>query len=221
MTNNIGMRDLKRMIHQIIHSNQWPSNKDDLLKLPLQRIVNPVFGLLTSSDAQIHFRAVSAMGVIVQAIADQDMERARVVMRRLMWSLNDESGGIGWGAPEAMAEIMYQSERLAREFAPVFISYLNPDGNYIEYEPLQRGLLWGVLRVLSAFPTLFRNVSDYIGPYLQSPDPVVRAYAVLITKSLRSEIADEHLVALRNDLSTVEIHINNDSVSTRIKDLLM
>lgn len=25
------------------------------------------------------------------------MDSARIVMRRLMWSLNDESGGIGWG----------------------------------------------------------------------------------------------------------------------------
>ena len=46
------------------------------------------------------------MGVVVAGLAEHDMESARVVMRRLMWNLNDESGGIGWSSPEAMGEIM-------------------------------------------------------------------------------------------------------------------
>jgi hypothetical protein len=46
------------------------------------------------------------MGEVMAHLADKDMESARVIMRRLMWSLNDESGGIGWGAPEAMGEIV-------------------------------------------------------------------------------------------------------------------
>ena len=43
---------------------------------------------------------------VVSRLADSDMEAARVIMRRLMWNLNDESGGIGWGSPEAMGEIL-------------------------------------------------------------------------------------------------------------------
>jgi len=40
-------------------------------------------------------------------------------MRRLMWNLNDESGGIGWGNPEAMGEILACHEALANEYAPI------------------------------------------------------------------------------------------------------
>ena len=46
------------------------------------------------------------MGAVVANLAEKDMESARVVMRRLMWSLNDESGDIGWSRPEAMGEII-------------------------------------------------------------------------------------------------------------------
>ena len=55
------------------------------------------------------------MGAVVAHLAEKDMESARVVMRRLMCSLNDESGGIGWGAPEAMGEIIASHEGLASE----------------------------------------------------------------------------------------------------------
>lgn len=41
------------------------------------------------------------------------MEKACTVMRRLMWTLNDEFGGIGWGVPEAMGEIMVCHKGLA------------------------------------------------------------------------------------------------------------
>ena len=38
------------------------------------------------------------MGLLAADLAGQDMEEARELMRRLMWSLNDESGSSGWGA---------------------------------------------------------------------------------------------------------------------------
>jgi len=44
--------------------------------------------------------------MVISNLTEKEMESARVIMRRLMWSLNDESGDIGWGAPEAMAEII-------------------------------------------------------------------------------------------------------------------
>ncbi len=80
------------------------------------------------------------------------MEKARIVLRRIMWNLNDESGGIGWGSPEAMGEILGQSPELAREFNSILFSYLDPDGNYLEHEMLQRGVLWGIGTYLESNP---------------------------------------------------------------------
>ena len=71
------------------------------------------------------------MGAVVEKLAWEDMEGARVIMRRLMWSLNEESGGIGWGAPEAMAEIMARHLELAREYSHMLISYMDYEGNFL------------------------------------------------------------------------------------------
>ena len=70
-------------------------------------------------------------------------------MRRLMWSLNDESGSIGWGAPEAMAEIMARNKKLADEYYKILISYSEQGKNYLEHEGLQRSVRRGIERITS------------------------------------------------------------------------
>ena len=92
---------------------------ESLRCLPGRKAVNPLFSFLYHSDDLIRWHAVSAMGLVVSDLADNDMESARIVMRRLIWNLNDESGGIGWGSPEAMGETMAQHAGLARLFAAI------------------------------------------------------------------------------------------------------
>jgi len=104
------------------------------------------------------------MGAVVANLAEQDMESARVIMRRLMWSLNDESGGIGWGAPEAMGEIIASHDGLAKEYVSVLISYVWKEGNFLEYEPLQRGAVWGVGRVAQVRPELAQDAGPHLLP---------------------------------------------------------
>ena len=132
---------------------------------------------LCDGDNAVKWRAVEVMGAVVARMAEKDIETARNVMRRLMWSLNDESGGIGWGAPETMAEIAARNLRIAREFAHVIVSYAREDGNYLEYEPLQRGLMWAIGRLAGAWPELVEGAEIYVAPFLESPDPAVRGQA--------------------------------------------
>ena len=118
------------------------------------------------------------MGAVVGRLADSSMESARVVMRRLMWNLNDESGGIGWGSPEAMGEITAGHLSLANEFGGILVSYINPAGNFLEHEPLQRGSLWGVGRLAHARPVLARPAAPFLPAFFESPDPYLRGTAV-------------------------------------------
>jgi len=87
-------------------------------------MVNSLLPLLCSGDKRIKWRTVTALGVVVAGIAVKDMESARKVLRRLIWNLNEDSGGMGWGAPEAIGEIMVSHEELAAEFTPLLVSYI-------------------------------------------------------------------------------------------------
>lgn len=123
--------------------------------IPTQHLISPLFSALFSTREEIHWRAVFCMGQTVSSLARKSLESARVVMRRLMWSLNDESGGIGWGAPEAMGEIMARHPRLAEEYASILCSYIIPSqgpDNYLEYRPLRQGAYWGIARLAQASP---------------------------------------------------------------------
>jgi hypothetical protein len=117
------------------------------------------------------------MGAVVARLAEVSMESARVVMRRFMWNLNEESGGIGWGCPEAMGECMARSEQLADEYGCILISYLHPGRNYIENPALQEGVLWGVGRLAHARPAVMTECVELISPFLEAPEAALRGHA--------------------------------------------
>jgi hypothetical protein len=140
-------------------------------------------------------------------------------MRRLMWQLNDESGGIGWGCPEAMGEILARHERLAKEYAHILISYTRPEGNYLEHEVLQRGLLWGIGRLSQVRPELVKDAAQYIIPYLKSPDANVRGLAALIMGLLEVKEARPSLEQLTDDKAELKTYIDHRFIKNRVKEL--
>jgi hypothetical protein len=171
-------RELKTRVGHLLGQDDFENALETICQIPGRQAVNPLFSFFYSTQDQIRWHAVTAMGAVVGRLADSSMESARVVMRRLMWNLNDESGGIGWGSPEAMGEITAGHLSLANEFSGILVSYINPAGNFLEHEPLQRGSLWGVGRLAHARPVLARPAAPFLPAFFESPDPYLRGTAV-------------------------------------------
>ena len=170
-------RRLKKEITTLLQAPNLTPGLAVIVDMPADQAVNPLFSLLYHHHDQVRWRAVTAIGLVVAALADRDPAPARVYMRRLMWHLNDESGGIGWGSPEAMGEIMARHCLLAREYAAILISYLAPWGNYLEHEPLQQGVLWAVGRLGRSRPHRVHEAGPLLLPFLSSPSPSLRGLA--------------------------------------------
>lgn len=198
-------REFRRKVHNLLTQDDFDSALVALSKLPVRQTINPLFHFFCSADELTKWRAVTAVGVLVSGLAQTDMESARVVMRRLMWTLNDESGGIGWGAPEAMAEIMARHKGLAGEYGHILISYIREDGNYLEHEALQRGVLWGIKRLVLAYPTLLPEAARFIAPYLESQDGVARGLAAMLCGILRIDSAKPILEKLKKDKTAIRL----------------
>ena len=180
-------RQIKQEILTLLSTDELDHIRQEICRYPEKELVNPLFSALSRPEELVRWHAISIFGQVVPRLADQDMEAARIVMRRFLWSLNDESGGIGWGAPEAMAEIMLHHDRLAEEYLHMLLSYLRPDGplahqdgNFLELPALQCGLLWGIGRLASGLATelVARGVIEDLLPYLQAEDGGVRGLAV-------------------------------------------
>ena len=212
-------RQLKKEIQKLLLQKNFKSGLAEIGRMPARKAINPLFSFLCSPDELLKWRAVTAMGEIVDCLADMEMESARVIMRRYMWQLNDESGGIGWGCPEAMGEIMARNENLAEEFWYILISYIQPDGNYLEHEVLQRGVLWGVGRLAHARPQLLKASVDYLHPYMQTDDPHLRGLAAWAAGALRNKNTTAILNQLRDDSAELSIYLDGHIIRRSVGEI--
>jgi hypothetical protein len=212
-------RSLKKKLFDLLSQGDLDKALAEIGRLPPRQIINLLLSFIQSGNEKVKWGAVKATGQVVSRLAESDLEAARVIMRRLMWTLNDESGGIGWGSPEAMGEIMAIHRGLAQEYAHILISYARQDGNYLEHEGLQRGLLWGIGRLSETRPELVRESAGLFLPYLESRDAVIRGLAVRLMGLLRVKEAQPVLQTLAEDESAIALVIENRLAATRVKDL--
>jgi hypothetical protein len=207
----LGGRKIKKMIQQLLLAEDFKEGIDAICQLPPRQAVNPLFSFLCSPDERLKWRAVTAMGRVVSDLAAIDFESARVIMRRFIWQLNDESGGIGWGCPESMAEAMAQNERLAEEYGSLLISYIQPAGNFLEHEILQRGVIWAIGRLAHSRPEYVRWAAAFLRPYMASADPILRGLAVWAAAPIAGRELIPGLKQLIHDRGELSLYCDGDT----------
>jgi len=213
-------RQLKRIVFELLQLPDLRGSVEQISRFPFRQVVNPLFSYLYSLDEPIKWRAVSVMGAVIAGAAEENMESARIVMRRFIWNLNDESGGIGWGSPESMGEAMALNRALADQYASILLSYINPDGNYLEHEDLQPGVLWGIGRLAHARPGHARDALPFLQPYLESDRPVLRGTAAWIAGALPFDRTISLLNPLKNDTAHFKLYQEGVLQEVRICDLV-
>jgi HEAT repeat protein len=221
-------RSVKRELLTILAQPDLDEIYRFLQLFPTHLLLNGLFSALSNSQERIRWNAVYGFGQIVSTMAQNNMEAARVVMRRLLWSLNDESGGIGWGSAEAMAEIMLHSATLRHEYLHMLISYMHEDGeedfqdgNFLELPLLQRGVLWGVGRLCHGHLAEMKErlVVDDILRYLSSPDEQVVGLAVWCISLLGGEKVSSRLANFIDHPGNVWIFLDGQMRRVSLADL--
>ncbi len=208
-------RQLKHHVVALLQNETLTAVHKRLSACDQKSLINPLISCLCHTDEKVRWHSVSALGPVISAIAAQEFESARLVMRRFLWMLNDESGGIGWGVPEALSEAMYHNDRLAAEYMHMLVSYargdgpeLFQDGNFIELPLLQRGVLWGLCRLAEKYreQLVKKEAHENIGFYLSSEDAQVRGTASLLCGMLGRHEFTSFLQLLSEDPETVRIY---------------
>ena len=212
-------RQLKSRVLALLRSPDLTAALDEICRLAPRQVVNPLFGLLCHGEPLIRWRAITAMGEVVSRLAESNMEAARIVMRRFMWSLNDESGGIGWGSPEAMGEIMARHAGLACEYGCILVSYADPAGNFLEHPGLQLGLLWGLGRLGRVRPEIVGQAIAHIRPFLRSSDPDLRGMSIWALTPFKDEQLRSLPWPLLSDDRHLTIYIDNELTDCVIGEL--
>ena len=217
-------RTVKKAVFAILGADDWEARLSELAAYPEEKVIGPLFSALCNSDLLIRWHAVTAFGLVMPSLAAGNMERARVVMRRFIWNLNDESGGIGWGAPEAMGEIMANTPSLAKEFHSILIHYIfdrdgKPD-SFLEHVPLRRGAFWGIGRLLHNRPDLAPKVLPMLIKQLErEEDPEIIGLAILALGFSNDLNARAAVTPFLNDPRTIEIYQDRRLHTVTIKEL--
>jgi hypothetical protein len=110
------------------------------------RLLRYLCGRLCSASEEEKWRAVRALGVVVGDARLVSLERATDLLRRFVWALNDESGAVPYGVPEAIGEVLAVRPELQRDFLPILCS-LATDDDMRQEGPIERGVLWALGRV--------------------------------------------------------------------------
>jgi hypothetical protein len=137
------------MVHEELESLLALENHEALLVLARKRstkVLRYLSGRLYSVDEDEKWRAVHALGAIV---ADHDIVSQRKVsdlLRRFFWAMNDESGAVPYGVPEAIGQILVKRPEFQDEFLSVLCSMLTHE-EMIQTGPIERGVVWALGQV--------------------------------------------------------------------------
>lgn len=119
-------------------------------------LIQPLFACLTEGGTMTD-RAAYALGGQVAKLYVDSPEGAKNIIRRFMWHMNEESGNIGWGIPEAFGETLAQCPPLADTFRRVLFHYIydapeDKSTAFCDHAPLRISCYKAIARLLSARP---------------------------------------------------------------------
>lgn len=141
-----------------------------------RRVLGRLVALTFDPDPAVAWGAVRAMGVAAARVADDDPDFVRHHLRRLHWLLQEESGGICWRAPEAMAEIVARRPDLFGDYVPIVV-HLMLETAEEDLDHFRAGMLWAVGRLGGLAAPLVHDVLPVIEAALDGSDPQVRGAA--------------------------------------------
>lgn len=186
--------------------------------------VSPLFALLPGEHLLSH-RAAYALGHTLAHLAETDIERARIAIRRFMWHMNEESGNIGWGIPDAFSESLAASPLLAKEYRNILISYiidLGYDDNYCDNDTLRRSCYWAIGNFAARRPELAEKARPWLVKGLSDRDNICKGMAAWALGQLKAELSDApalERLAQANLEEECEIYENQELRKSTVSEL--
>jgi len=155
------------------------------LAIENRKVFSVLISIAYDKEDVLCWRAIEAMGKAAGAVAERDPATVRAIVQRLLWSLSEESGGIGWSAPEMLGEIVRNHPWAFEDIPPIILSFH-------EEEMFLKGVLWAMGRIAEAGIDNVEGAADLAVKCLGDKDPQVRGLAVQALSQMRiAEVKDK------------------------------
>ena len=182
-----------------------------------KRILSQLTALTYHPEALLAWRAVHAIGLSAGRISEFDPEYVRNHLRRLFWLLSDESGGIGWRAPEAIGEILACCPGKFDEFISPLFHLLDMEA---EAPPRFRaGVLWAIGRVSPAKPEAVQPVQHLIIDCLGDANSQIRGLALWCLSQIKVPVSALEIARLKSDRSQISLFLDGQLVDLTVGEI--
>ncbi len=164
-----------------------------------RRALATLYSLTFEADALIKWRAIEAVGIAARVKADQDLEKVRDFIRRCIWLMNDESGGLGWHSPEVIGEILVNVPELIPEYGGLL-------PHYFHEEPFEAGAVLALSRVGRFAPSLIEENADALLALAGAPKASIRYHAVKALQTIDTVLPEEVTEQLASDSASAPVY---------------
>jgi len=134
------------------------------------------------------WRAIKAVGLAAEALVKTEYEFLRETVRKLLWSLSDESGGIGWSAPELLGEIVSADPKRLSDIIPLIAQVYE-----VEEEVFRPGVVYALARVAETAPEQVAVYQKIVIMSLADKNPLVKIYGLKLVERLWHPAIKENL----------------------------
>lgn len=169
---------------------------DSIVSLALRekRVFRILISFTYDKTELICWRAIEAIGRAAGALKEKDPIFVRNIVQRLLWSLSEESGGIGWSSPEILGEIIINAPDLFPDIPPIILSFTDE-------ESFLPGVLWSMGRIASeGINGLDRDLSrEIIIKSLNHKSSAVRGISIWAAKMLKMKELNDRISPLLAD----------------------
>ncbi len=182
--------ETKRFIHSALEDNDLDAVVSFVQEH--RKALSLLIRMAYDKESLVGWRAIKAVGRVAKALVGTENEFLRITIRKLLWSLSDESGGIGWAAPELLGEIVSSDPEGFADIIPLIAEVYD-----IEEDTFRPGVVYALVRIAEYSPELVANYHKVIIRSLVEKDPLMRIYALDLISQLWT-------IACRNNLWTKE-----------------
>jgi hypothetical protein len=170
-----------------------------------RRVWQEVRFRLYDIDERLRWSAIETAAKLMQRWWSSGREeKVRTYIRTLFWSMSDESGGIGWSSPQAIAEIIVNIPELIDPYGSMMIAYS------IDEPALVKGGLWGIGRLGRKITEAVKFFQDKVLAIFNSDDIEALGLLAWAMGEVCFKPAMPFLERLRVLPEPVRIYMNSD-----------
>jgi hypothetical protein len=160
-----------------------------------RKLLSILVRLAYNKETIVGWRAILAVGHVATLYIRNNYDFLRETIRKLLWSLSDESGGIGWSAPELLGEIVRADPKKMADVIPLIAEIYS-----VEEKTFRPGVLYALKRIAERQPDAILQFQALIAQGLTDKDPLSKIYSLELAKLLRGVINQQYREYLRTHI---------------------